>query len=89
MADAEPTAKRGIQWGIAIPVAIQALVFVFYAGSANQRLTALEGVVEKAETIPGRVLVLETRLAAIESQLGRVEDKVDRLLQRSRTASQP
>lgn len=76
----------GANWiSIAVPIVLNLIALGYFAANLRTRIDQLERDVQEARDIPGRVIRLETQLAAIQIMLTRIENKLDAMVQHAAT----
>lgn len=56
---------------------------IWWTSSANSRLTAVEQFVQESKTFPERLVRVETTIGVVDKRTERIEDKMDRILDRT------
>ena len=69
---------RKLSAAVLLALAVQTGGVLVWAGAAAQRIAVLEGQVAAHVPTPERLARLEARLEAVQAQLDRMEDKLDR-----------
>lgn len=70
--------ERKLSAAVLLALAVQTGGVLVWAGAAAQRIAALEVQVEAHVPTTERLARLEAKLEAVQAQLDRIEDKVDR-----------
>ena len=58
---------------------------IWWTSSANSRLEAVEKFVQESKTFPERLVRVETAIGVVDKRTERIEDKMDRVLERTAT----
>lgn len=78
---------KRIPIALVLTVGIQTAGMVWWAASLTSRVTNLETALAASTGQDGRIIRVETKLEGVSDDLGRIEEKVDRLIDRSQPAS--
>ena len=77
------TWDKRIPIALVLTVGIQTAGMVWWAASLTSRVTNLETSLANSTGQDGRIIRVETKLEGVSDDLGRIEEKVDRLIDRS------
>lgn len=71
------SADRKLSVGLLFAIAVQAAAMFLWAGAASARIATMEAELIERRPVAERLARVEARLYGIETQLDRIEDKID------------
>ena len=77
------TLDKRIPLALVLTVGLQTAGMVWWAATLSSRVTSLEAILADSSGQDGRIIRVETKLEAVGNDLGRIEQKVDRLIDRT------
>ena len=81
------TLDKRIPLALVLTVGLQTAGMVWWAATLSSRVTNLETALAGSSGQDGRIIRVETKLEAVANDLGRIEQKVDRLIDRTQPGS--